>query len=70
MKEFYTAWQLCGDWFWVNRYYAVIKDGRAKYEIATASLTEQSVKLERLERLRQITRYVDPDTKMILIPIE
>lgn len=68
MPQRYTAWELCGDWWWVKQYDARIVGGRSQYETATASTTQQTVALRRAVALHRITRYVHPDTLMELVP--
>lgn len=66
-----TAWDACGDWWWTDGYALRIKGGRRLYGEATASQTNQSVKLSSLEGLstgiHQIVRYVHPDTPVELV---
>src|SRR4051812_12673407 len=66
-REF-TAWELAGEWWWLDRYQAVIVGGRAGYETATATRNSQ-VALRRADGLHRITRYVGPDTRMRLRPL-
>lgn len=68
----YTAWDLVGNQAWIDRgYYAQIKGGRVKWETAD-NFGGRLVRLQRLVpmpggRLAQPTRYVDPDTPMVLV---
>ena len=75
MKELYTAWELAGDWWWTEKYYAVTENGHVRYELATASKTERTVCMSRIQvgftirDARVIVRYVHPDTKFRLVEI-
>jgi len=75
-KAKFTAWQLAGDWWWVDEYVAILVNGKLKYETATATKggTGKKVALRRVKtinnRLTTITRYVHPHTLMILEPVE
>lgn len=67
----YTAWELCGDHWWVHRdYRARVKGGRVDWEIAN-NFRGALVRLQRLvpgrQGIRVMTRYVDPDTPMVLV---
>jgi len=67
-----TAWNLAGDWSWIYQgKQCRIKGGRALYEEASATATCGGVILKRLVedrgKLRQVSRWVHPDTPMELI---
>ena len=68
-QESYTAWQLCGDWWWVGKFYAKVKGGVSLYEDATAANNQQSVVFRRLRGLHQINRRLTHDQEMELVPI-
>jgi hypothetical protein len=70
-----TAWNLCGNHDWIYRGQKCrIKGGRVWYEDARNTKTDGGVILARLEfmpdnSIRQIIRWVHPDTKVELSPI-
>ncbi len=70
----YTAWQLCGDWWWVGKYHAKIVKGNAIYQEAHASNTHQTVRMASVRvkgnSIQAVQRYIKWDTPMQLIPIE
>lgn len=61
----YTAWELAGEWWWVNAYEAVLVAGRSGYETATATRNGM-VALRRALGLRTIVRYVEHDAQLRL----
>lgn len=67
MTKKYTAWALCGEWWWVGEYLAVVDGGYIGYEDATPSKTHQTVLLRRLTvDLHEVRRYVKLNTLMTL----
>lgn len=71
--KIYTAFELCGDWWWTNDYRAVPVGGRVEYWEAYSNGTMKTVRLTRIGQndnslLRTVVRYVDPDTPMRLVP--
>ena len=75
MSKTYTAWELAADWWWDEDYECITENGFVRYECATVSKTEKTVRLTRLNHSsvwkslwNPITRYVHPDTKMRLVP--
>lgn len=70
----YTASQLCGDWWWTEKYQCRVVGGRAVYQEATGARGYNSVLLTSIKDtgkgLRTVRRYVHPDTPMELVPIE
>ena len=69
----YTAWELCGDWWWTEKYRAVIVGGRAEYWEAYSDGVMKTVRLDRIGQsdgllFHTIHRYVHPDTVMKLVP--
>ena len=69
-----TAWEACGEYSGLidNSHEIRLPGGRVAYHMAAPSRTEQSVRLARLKSdpLRQVNRYVDPDTRILLVPIK
>ena len=70
--EYKTAWDLAGDWSWI--YAGVqcrVKRGATLYEEAAATSTGGGVVLKRLVedagRLRQVSRWVTPNTEIELV---
>lgn len=66
----YTVGQLAADWWWMDDY--LVSTGRATWSDANFSRTG-SVMLSRLKvtddsHLKQVNRYLDPDTKVLLVP--
>lgn len=71
--EDWTAWELGADWAWQKDH--VISTGRAIWTDAQITRGYQGVRLQRLEggatideRPRIVTRYVQPETKVRLVP--
>ena len=65
-----TAWELAGDWWWVDKFYVRVKGGRALYEDATAT-PKGNVVLRRLRNkatgLAQVCRTVAHDQAMEMV---
>lgn len=73
----YTAWELAADGAWMDdgAYLAVVVGGRVQWESVdpVKAGDGKTVRLSRLAvlpgmKLREARRYVDPDTKMRLVP--
>jgi hypothetical protein len=66
----YTAWELAGDWWWVDAgLWAVTEHGRTRYETVTACNGDR-VRLWRLDTrngLNEVHRYVEPELPMRLV---
>lgn len=71
----YTAWELAGDWWWVDvPLWAVQVGGSVRWETAAVSDggSGATVRLDRLQilpdnKLRAVQRYVSPDTRFRLV---
>jgi hypothetical protein len=70
----FSAWDCIGRYSLAidNTHLIRISGGRTLYEDASLAKTENSVRLARLAMapLHQINRYVDPETRVELVPIK
>ena len=67
----HTAWTIAADWWWVDKYAPKIVGGRKLWELATIPErgNQKRVRLWRLENLKEYTRWVKPETRMELVPL-
>ena len=67
-----TAWELCGDWWWVDKYEVRLPGGRVAYETATATRND-NVCLRRLKEgdtgLYTVRRTVAHDQVLEMVKI-
>lgn len=76
MSRFKTVWDLMGDWSWMDDHKFKLKNGRTIYTDVgyDCSRNGKNVMVGRLEStehgIKQVKRYVHPDTEVVLIPVE
>lgn len=65
----YTALQLASDWWWDEKYFAVVAGGRAKWESCRMTAGGKRIRVMRLDnsKLRVFQTYIKPSTKMRLV---